>query len=250
MTSSGVALTECITRADLWALAGMEAIQYASENSQCRRQDCVSPNIEHPPITFRQGRVDCTTSPDTDAEHEFPEALWTDRSLIMDYFATMFGFSVKETVAILGAHTIGQARPFSSGFRHAWVERQKTFNNQYYIDMLDAGLQWESKNVGGRRNPKYEWTSSGLIRPNTGVPVTTMMLNADMALIMEMTDVTSDGEVTGCTYDTCSKVEDEGAEWVREFAADNEFFLREFGAVFEKMIQQGYSSVDGRLVVE
>lgn len=75
-----------------------------------------------------------------------------------------------------------------------------------------------------------------------------MMLNADMALIMEMTEVTSDGEVTGCTYETCFKVDDDGASWVREFAADNELFLREFGAVFEKMIEHGYSSADGRLV--
>ena len=68
-----------------------------------------------------------------------------------------------------------------------------------------------------------------------------MMLNADMALIKEMTGVTGDGQVTGCTYDTCANSEDDVAAWVRVISLDNTQFLQEFGAVFEKMIQHGYT---------
>ena len=65
-------------------------------------------------------------------------------------------------VMFTGAHTLGLAHGRDgSGFRFAWVERQKTFNNQYYTDMLDGGLNWVMTNVAGPRRPKWQWVSGG-----------------------------------------------------------------------------------------
>ena len=58
-TMNGAALTEKISRADLWALAAVEAIQYASENSICNRPDCTSPNEIHPPIMYVNPILNC-----------------------------------------------------------------------------------------------------------------------------------------------------------------------------------------------
>ncbi len=34
-----------------------------------------------------------------------------------------FGFSTSETVTIMGAHNLGKARPFNSGFNGPWVNK-------------------------------------------------------------------------------------------------------------------------------
>ncbi len=36
---------------------------------------------------------------------------------VMSFFADEFGFSVNETVALLGAHTLGSANTHNSGFK-------------------------------------------------------------------------------------------------------------------------------------
>ena len=39
-----------------------------------------------------------------------------------------------------GAHTLGAAHRSASGFVGPWVQRQKQFSNQYFIDMFDSSL--------------------------------------------------------------------------------------------------------------
>ena len=43
---------------------------------------------------------------------------------LMDFFATEFGFSETEVVALMGVHTLGSAKSTNSGFRvryYLWV---------------------------------------------------------------------------------------------------------------------------------
>jgi len=37
--------------------------------------------------------------------------------------------------AVLGAHTLGQARPSASGFRGPWVADARHLNNAYFQDL-------------------------------------------------------------------------------------------------------------------
>ena len=78
----------------------------------------------------------------------------------MEYFATEFGFTPLEVIltiiqkwleflvdcliiqndpqvtALMGAHTIGNAEIFNSGFHGPWVSGEATmFNNQYYANL-------------------------------------------------------------------------------------------------------------------
>ena len=51
----------------------------------------------------------------------------------MSFFATEFGFDDNETVALLGAHTLGRASSDNSGFSGTWINGEATFfNNEYY----------------------------------------------------------------------------------------------------------------------
>ena len=52
---------------------------------------------------------------------------------VMSFFATEFGFDNNETVALLGAHTLGRASSENSGFSGTWIVGQANFfNNEYY----------------------------------------------------------------------------------------------------------------------
>ena len=51
----------------------------------------------------------------------------------MSFFATEFGFDANETVALMGAHTLGGADPGNSGFTGIWIHDEALFfNNEYY----------------------------------------------------------------------------------------------------------------------
>ena len=65
------------------------------------------------------------------------------------------------------------------------------------------------------------------------------MLNADMALIRNLSSKTDDGEVS-CTYTTCPVASSETVTWVDAFADDNNLWIDEFSKAFQKMIESGW----------
>ena len=72
------------------------------------------------------------------------------------------------------------------------------------------------------------------------------MLNADMSLLKNLTDVSSNGQVRGCKYNTCKDVDSEVANtayWVKQYAKDNALFVQKFARAFQKMISHGYTNL-------
>lgn len=112
-----------VSRADIWAYAAL----VASEVSQ---NDLVFTD------SFRVGRQNCETvgtcsstdpvfcaSNGPDQESDFPSPDLTTHQLL-DFMEERFGFDADETVAIMGAHTLGRALPETSGFDgdDGWVD--------------------------------------------------------------------------------------------------------------------------------
>ena len=57
----------------------------------------------------------------------------------LSYFKTHFGFNGRETVAILGAHTLGRVHNTISLFQYTWKTRSgRLFNNGYYRNIAMA----------------------------------------------------------------------------------------------------------------
>ncbi|XP_067927931.1 putative ascorbate peroxidase [Watersipora subatra] len=225
-----------MSRADFWALAGIEAVMMGSEFGVCPR--CVP---KYPTIKFQTGRVDCVGSPKgspwTKDMHTFADPYGTTKQTT-SFFRKQFGFGYMETVAIMGGHTLGQAHRDATGFTHPWVERKNQFNNDYYKDLVNPHKNWTQVSVGRPRFAKWQWESRGSDR-------TMMMLNSDVSLLKNLTDVSS-GRVRGCKYNTCKTVSPSKANtayWVKKFAKDNSLFLQEFGKAFQKVISHGYSSL-------
>ena len=105
---------------------------------------------------------------------------------VMSFFANEFGFDDNETVALLGAHTLGRASSENSGFSGTWINGEANFfNNEYYkVDcyiilvcvkhiisqkLVDSSLTWRHRDAG---TDNWQWN----------VPQEVFMLNVDVAL--------------------------------------------------------------------
>lgn len=122
-----------ITRADIWALAaavGADVLQ-------------TSVRVDFNMLTV--GRVNCETAntvcrnengaqqacSDVRGPHRDLPGMNTNSRQLFAFFADEFGFSTKETVAIMGAHTIGELRKSEVGVDgpNGWLPNNNVFDN-------------------------------------------------------------------------------------------------------------------------
>lgn len=139
------------SRADLWAFASLLSVEEGIKrhNLACRgdrhprgsrmciqregEQGCeISPSR---PFIFQTGRKDCISSLDKPYKSEDVEAHPDEHfngTMIVRFMEQNFGFSAKETVTIMGAHTLGRFHQPKSGHKYVWTTDWQAFNNQYY----------------------------------------------------------------------------------------------------------------------
>jgi len=233
-----------ISRADLWALAGILAVDKTIEANNlacqqklaCQPNDlaCLADDCFSPPsgLVFQYGRADCPSSPYFPGDEGLPAATMGHKG-VMDFFAEEFGFTVAETVALLGAHTLGKTTTKNSGFNGSWVEGgEGHFNNEYYKKLVDGSIGWvQVDNTLSGTTRHWQWDAPGVA----------FMLNVDMALFKDI-QVDEEGK-SSCTFNTCSLVPEESVEEVVEYAEDNPLWIREFTAVYTKVLAHGSTTL-------
>ena len=117
------------SRADLWALAGLTAVELSTQyhNSLCDEDDMTkycggnpentTCEIKLPRPVFKYGRKDCTGGcTGFDSEYDFcspasethPDPHGNGTS-VTAFFRDNFGLTAEESVALMGAHTLGHA---------------------------------------------------------------------------------------------------------------------------------------------
>jgi len=226
--------SELLSRADLWAYAGYVALGKAvdSANTDCT-DDCV-PALG---LVFKYGRVDCSTAPYTTADVGLPSPHYNYEGL-MDFFATEFGFTADEVVALMGVHTLGGAETYNSGFDGDWVEGEPDkFNNKYYSIMIDAANSWKQRDVSEDSTPVIQWNADDDVG---------FMLNSDMAIYKEF-NLAEDG-VSSCTYDECLLTD--SAATVQKYAASNADWIADFAPVYTKVVEHVDPSIILQDIVE
>eukprot|EP00092_Neocalanus_flemingeri_P016714 GFUD01018077.1.p1 GENE.GFUD01018077.1~~GFUD01018077.1.p1 ORF type:complete len:401 (+),score=95.79 GFUD01018077.1:69-1205(+) len=223
-----------MSRADFYILTAVTALEDSLKfNNDNLTQHFISPVR----FDFKYGRCDCSTSPGTPVTRAFP-AGHSDYQQVMDFFREEFGFSVRESVAILGAHTLGGASGAKgSGFEGFWKEdgvAADRLNNRYYSLLADDALTWENTDrsvVTGYGEERWQW-ETGSTSDDVPAP---FMLNADIALIRNI-QPNSNGK-SSCQFRDCSL--SPSARIVQEFASDGDTWMREFAKVFERMVAKG-----------
>ena len=166
-----------MSRGDFIALAGTAAIRQASSRQTCQRLN-LPPNCNRPvpAITIRFGRTDCPTSPMTTIVNDFPNP-HGDLDHVLAIFRDRMNMTIRETVAILGAHTLGDAGITRSGFRGPWVPQTAVFDNMFYRQL--RAPDWFQEEINEMNSPvfpesRYQWTLERNMGPNL------LMLNTDV----------------------------------------------------------------------
>lgn len=229
------------------------------------------------------GRPTCTNSDllgDAPTESAPPSSMFTTPELLK-FFKVNFGFSARETVAIMGAHTMGRLSRDNSGFPNSeFVSQRFTLDNEYYkkffnphaIVQATDSYQQRSIRTDGKSmcfwlrterdpNPPQEGdgaTQSPLGDGDNDNARPEVLLNSDMALISDFSDHISNPETGEISCTIQSKIGDErnecpmastfGFAWI--YSDDNDLWLDDFCRTFIKMTNTGIDTTrctDGAL---
>ena len=231
-----------LSHADFWQIAGIAALENANNK--------LTTNEEFK-ITFKGGRLDCPTSPFETARHTFPSPAM-NRTAMMNWFSSYefgFGMNEKQVTALMGAHSLGEAKRENSGYNGSWTpNRENVFDNEFYQGLSDkvfgAHLFKNKKNpnrlIGDKR---FQWDLS--VPSNftkSKLEETFMMLNTDIELVFDI-DVDNKGSGTTCELWNTNSARPEGScpiadskVLVDEYALNEEKFLRDFKEAYEIMM--------------
>ena len=192
-----------ISRADIWAIASHVGCDVAQErspvkvdfsvqhigrtNCEDKGTPCFDKNNQQRPCNETLGPFFEVPSPDTTTDGLF------------HYMFEVFGFDVQESVALMGAHTIGRLDPAASGFDgpNGWVRDNLLLNNDYYhelvggnspnasmAELVDNAPPWSSFRVNNCDLPGVPNRSAWHAFPPIdaeGDTVEILMLNADVS---------------------------------------------------------------------
>ena len=128
-----------LSRADVWAAAAFWAAGASQDPN--RRNTHIDFSID----MIGYGRTDCENAPNENHQLD-PQASGynagpvrhlpsadLDSHGLKDFFLQEFGYSTRETVAIMGAHTLGKLHPENSGFNSGeigWVVNDHILDNK------------------------------------------------------------------------------------------------------------------------
>jgi hypothetical protein len=258
-----------VSRADLWALAVLVAADLLqneimfSDGFQIGRINCENVGTcsrnDDPIFCSRNG---------PDREDDYPSALFVTHELL-DFFDEHFGFNADQTVAIMGAHTLGVARPDDSGYEGlgGWVPDifllgefpslsnyfmslsmilDYSFRFSYILHKIDN--DYYKQIVGpsnGRMNNAPDWTQvvvpSGKVQwiRDAGGDIPIMMLNVDIALVR---DLNEEDIIAECEFKAPSKSRCPAAMTLTKagvYRDNNQLWLEDFREVLLMMLEKG-----------
>lgn len=129
-----------VTRADIWVLAGLEGAGGAQPSGDPDNRDFTMDWIGRPNCETLNTAAECVgglCQQDRGPDRALPSpSLTTDE--LLDYFDIEFGFDERDTVAIMGAHTLGTLVQENSGYNgvNGWLGNTNQLGNGYYDDLV------------------------------------------------------------------------------------------------------------------
>ena len=223
-----------MSRADFYILTAVTALE---ESLKFNNANLTENFIKPVKFKFLYGRCDCKTSPHTEAVRRFPSGHFGTEQLL-SFFRKEFNFNERESVAIMGAHTLGGASGSKgSGFKGFWKENavaSARLNNRFYSILVNTSLHWENTDVSsqtGFDEERWQWEAGAT---QEGVPAP-FMLNADVSLIRNIQPGT-DGK-SSCQFHSCPW--SPTARYVKKYARNGNKWIRDFVKAWNKMVRKG-----------
>ncbi|OQR84777.1 Ascorbate peroxidase [Achlya hypogyna] len=138
-------------------------------------------------------------------------------STVQQAVSVRLGLTKAETVALMGAHTLGGAHTSISGFTGPFDDTPAVFDNTYYTSFLTK--QW----IRQQGQAGVFWSAND----NSG----TIRFNVDMALAID---------TTNCRTNNGCPVQPQGTmDWIKLFASDAAQWHQNFASAFQKISSNG-----------
>lgn len=256
-----------VTRADIWVLAALEGASGQQPDGDAANREFPMEWIGRPTCDDLSPSVcvNTTCSQDRGPDRELPSPS-LDTHDLLEFFATEFDFDERDTVAIMGAHTLGTLVRENSGYNgvNGWVGNTVLFDNAYYEDLVggsDASDTFE--NFMASSNWKQVFVdNTDLTTPDRwewerGTDPHIVMINSDMALVRNLTgEMDPDsGEVADCqikctrsNLDRCTPKRcphaPETFDIVVEYKFNNTQFILDFEDAFLRMLNKGFTATN------
>jgi len=260
-----------LSRADIWALAGLTGVEISQPTNKpslkfplqfIGRTDCDDPTTNRICRDENSHPVECAYN--RGPHRDFPSPHLNTVELLHFFHAT-FGFSARQTVVIMGAHTIGFAKREHSGIDGpvGWVRDPQTFNNEYYRmltgsgncvgEYIDDAPNWSHKTMyngdivmddDSKMPDQFMWVRpSGNSAETSDNKKSLIMTSSDMALVRTFT-VAQSTHAIKCTFkrtEGCPFARSTGHIMV-EYRKDNDAFMRDFRDTYNLMVTHGYNT--------
>jgi hypothetical protein len=193
-----------LSRADFWAIVGNAAVKASV------------PAADAPlAVGFKYGRsdVDCSSCTLAVADRLPNENFSADH--VKEVFVDRMGFSQKETVALMGAHSLGKMEPHNTGYAGKWDRTFSLLDTEYFKQILNK--PWErftvdEKTKFGGSAPyqadhsgnvdeefKHEWRVPGTATTAAFQDSTDKLLNTDMCLAWDIGNGNTEVNTLKCT---------------------------------------------------
>jgi cytochrome c peroxidase len=251
-----------LSRADIWALAALTAADMSQSDTTARvdfpfswigRKDCEKVQSACFDRNNQQQSCSATRGP----HRELPSADST-MSEVLHFFSDEFGFDASQTVALMGAHSLGSAHRQNSGYDGplGWVPNNLVLSNSFYqnivggsggtsdsIDTMIAAPDWTNTFIDNSDLPntpdEWQWEQNGFF-----------MLHSDIALVRDFSSAIdrNTGKVTcsflppatspgtGCPFAAVT------GQFVAQYKNDEILWLSDFRDVFTAVLTHGFDT--------
>ena len=94
--------------------------------------------INYIEFNYYFGRRNCGNSPWINRNNTIPKIFPNEINLFNNYsewFEENLNFLPNDTIAIIGAHTLGETHIDYSGYKGSWTSNKHHFDNEFYINL-------------------------------------------------------------------------------------------------------------------
>lgn len=207
---------DVISRADYWVLVANVAIKES----------------RGPVVAYQWGRIDCNGDYPPLGRLPDNEGNFTE---LMNVFVNRMGLTVRDVVALLGAHSLGRAMPENSGYEFYWSRSASLFRNEYYQDLLNSHWKRTSNNFAFH-STTHQW----LDPQQNGTSI--MRLNADMSIVYNV-GKGGDGNCADTDNTASCTFNQDTIDIVKDFAAHLQRWFIDFATAWVKLTSLGYDNL-------